>query len=96
MICLRPAHHECRRPDDGRIGDRGVRVAAQKYTVEAVQILAGIMRTGQSDQARIAAATALLNSGHGRPAQAVTGPEGDNLALAMKQIVRVHLPASHE
>jgi hypothetical protein len=50
-----------------------VRTAARKYTTEAVATLAGIMRNGQSEQARIAAANSLLDRGYGKPAQTLAG-----------------------
>ncbi len=44
---------------------------AQQYTVEALEGLAQIARTSQSDAARVSAWNALLDRGHGRPTQAV-------------------------
>lgn len=46
-----------------------LRTAAQRYTDEALETLAAIMRASESDASRVAAATALLDRGHGRPAQ---------------------------
>ena len=48
-----------------------VRAAAQKYTAEAIETLASIMRNSEADQARIAAANALLDRGHGKATQPV-------------------------
>ena len=39
---------------------------AQQFTVEVVAVLAATMRTSIDDHCRLAAATALLNRGHGR------------------------------
>lgn len=47
-----------------------VRRAAGAYTAEALETLASIMRQGQSETARISAATALLDRAHGKPTQA--------------------------
>ena len=46
---------------------RDVREAAQKFTTEALLALAKIMRKGESEQARVAAARELLDRGHGKP-----------------------------
>jgi hypothetical protein len=52
------------------VGD--VRELAKKYTAEAVEILAKIMRSEEAPPAaRTAAASALLDRAYGRPAQAV-------------------------
>jgi hypothetical protein len=52
------------------VGD--VREAARKYTTEAIETLAKIMRDAkQPGAARAAAANALLDRGYGRPAQVV-------------------------
>jgi hypothetical protein len=48
-----------------------VKAAAQKYTTEAVETLALIMRKGESEQARVTAADKLLDRGHGKATQAV-------------------------
>ena len=48
-----------------------VRAAAQKYTAEAIETLASIMRQSDVDQARIAAAKELLDRGHGKATQPI-------------------------
>ena len=49
-----------------------VREAAKAKTVEAIETLASIMRDDKAPAAaRVSAATALLDRGHGRPAQSV-------------------------
>jgi Family of unknown function (DUF5681) len=49
-----------------------VRTAARALTQEAVDTLAAVMRDGRAPAtARISAAVALLDRGHGRPSQAV-------------------------
>jgi len=77
-----------RRPGAGR--PRGVKNKAKKgekltletlareHTPAALNTLVKIMNNGKSEGARIAAATALLDRGYGRPRQAVemTGKDG--------------------
>jgi Family of unknown function (DUF5681) len=49
-----------------------VRTAARALTQEAIDTLAAVMRDGKAPPAaRLSAATALLDRGHGRPSQAV-------------------------
>jgi hypothetical protein len=49
-----------------------VRTAARALTQEAIDTLAAVMRDGKAPPtARISAAVALLDRGHGRPSQAV-------------------------
>ena len=40
---------------------------AREYTNDALETLVEVMKSGQSDSARIAAATAILDRGYGRP-----------------------------
>ena len=49
---------------------------ARSYTTEAIEALARIMRDGDSDRARAAAAEALLNRGWGRPSQGIEVTQG--------------------
>ncbi len=62
-----------------------IRKYAQKYTKDALDGLAHIARTSESDSARVAAWNALLDRGHGRPAQSVAvGADKDSpLTLAV-------------
>ena len=48
-----------------------VRALAQDHTAEALSTIVEIMRHGRSDAVRL-----VLDRGWGRPAQAITGPEG--------------------
>lgn len=48
-----------------------VRELARTYTTEAVEKMAQIMRTGQNERARVAAAEGLLNRAWGKPDQFV-------------------------
>lgn len=69
--------------------NREVKLAAQKYTVECLQTLGTIMREGKNETARIAAANALLDRGHGKPPQALTDGEGGPLIPALVEHVHV-------
>lgn len=67
-----------------------VKAIAQAYTVEAVEILVGIARDGDAPPAaRVSAVKELLDRGHGKAPQAITGPDGGDLALTVKKIVDV-------
>lgn len=44
-----------------------LRELARQHTLEALEVLVHIMRKGQSDRARAAAAEAILDRGHGKP-----------------------------
>jgi hypothetical protein len=48
-----------------------VQELAQKHTVMAIKVLAQIARKGEREASRVAAATALLDRGYGRPPQAI-------------------------
>ncbi len=55
-----------------------LRGAAQKYTMQALEVLVHVAQHGESESARVSAACALLDRGHGRPTQAVEGTlDGD-------------------
>lgn len=60
-----------------------VRAAAQKYTTRALAVLAEIMEQSETDAARVAASKELLDRGHGKSAQAITGEGGGPIALAI-------------
>lgn len=62
-----------------------LRAAARKYTKSALKTLSEIMVNGQLESSRVMAATALLDRGHGKPAQALTGEGGEG---AVEIIVR--------
>lgn len=58
--------------------------AAQVYTTEALETLARIMRSGESEAAIVAAADKLLDRGHGKAPQPQTGEGGKGpVALAI-------------
>lgn len=56
----------------------GVREAAQGYTTEAVDTLASIMRKSDNDAARVSAIKELIDRGHGKAAQPITGGGPDD------------------
>lgn len=62
-----------------------IKEAAQAFTTDALNTLADIMRKSESDAARVAAANALLDRGHGKPKQSVeaSGPGGSALIPAV-------------
>lgn len=58
----------------GRPKDVGhVRELARQHTREAMETILEIMRHGQSERARVAAATIMLERGWGKPEQPVEG-----------------------
>jgi hypothetical protein len=60
----------------------GVREAARELTLDAIDTLAAIMKDPKAPAAaRISAAVALLDRGHGRPYQAVEVKDGIDLGL---------------
>ncbi len=62
-----------------------LKAVAQKYTAEAVKTLADLMRNAESDAARVGAIKEILDRGHGKSPQAITGAEGGPLVV---EIVR--------
>lgn len=50
--------------------------AAQEYTQEALDTFAAIMKGGESEAARVAAADKILDRGHGKAPQPQTGEGG--------------------
>lgn len=63
---------------------------AQEYTQQALQTLAHVMVNGESEQARVGAANALLDRGYGRPSQAldVTADVKSAINVIERRIVR--------
>lgn len=61
-----------------------IREAAQEYTQEALEVLAEVMRRGDSAAARVAAANSILDRGHGKPKQSVeaSGPDGGPIPVS--------------
>ena len=56
-----------------------VRVLASVYSDDAIQTLATIMKHGETETGRIAAAREILDRAYGRAPQAVTGADGKAL-----------------
>jgi hypothetical protein len=61
---------------------------AGQFTKQAVDALVRIMAKGKSEQARVAAANALLDRAVGKPAQAITGEDG--AAMVARFIIETH------
>ena len=57
--------------------DPELREAARAYTMEAIDVLARWMRSDDA-RASVMACNALLDRGYGKPAQALTGADGEN------------------
>lgn len=52
---------------------------AKAYAPEALETLAQVMRTGESESARVTAANSILDRGYGKPVQATTEIPHDQL-----------------
>jgi hypothetical protein len=63
-----------------------IRSLARSHTEMCVRTLAGIAANSKSDQARVAAAQALLDRGWGRPPQAHTDAEGGPIRVIIRRI----------
>jgi hypothetical protein len=59
---------------------------AKEYAPEALRTLALIMREGESEMARIAAADKLLDRGYGKPSQAVAVTGADGGAVQVEDV----------
>lgn len=68
-----------------------IKSLARAHTETAINTLAGIMNQSEAPHAaRVSAATALLDRGWGKPAQAITGgDEDDNPVNVLHRIERV-------
>ena len=61
-----------------------LRSLARTHTKGAIKTLVGIMNQPKANpSARVTAAVALLDRGWGKPAQALTGPDGEKLIEAI-------------
>ncbi len=63
-----------------------LRGAARQYTMQALEVLAHVAEHGESESARVSAACALLDRGHGRPTQAVHVGADSSMASLMARI----------
>jgi hypothetical protein len=61
-----------------------LRDAAQVYTEQALRTLVEVCENSESDAARVAAACAILDRGHGKPKQQI---QADVKALTLEQLV---------
>lgn len=62
------------------------REAARAYTLEALKTLARVMREGQSEQARVAAANAILDRAWGKPSVMLAGDPSAPFELQLKAV----------
>lgn len=58
------------------VADDGAQEAARAHTALAIQTLVEICLNGEREAARVAAANALLDRGHGKPGGSVLGTDG--------------------
>ena len=68
-----------------------LRELAREKTETALNTLVQICEGGESEAARVAAANAILDRGYGKPAQAVTGEDGEGpvqVAMILSDIDR--------
>lgn len=70
-----------------------VKAAASKYTAEALETLAEIMRDSENDSARVAAADKLLDRGHGKSRQPLDHDVGDRLASLVLEAAQIRAGA---
>lgn len=62
---------------------------ARQHTDRAIQVLAGIMDNGATEQARIAASLALMDRGWGKPSQPIDGDGEGGAVNLLHKIERV-------
>ena len=62
---------------------------AQAHAAEALNVLVRVMRHGKGDAARLAGAREVLDRALGKPAQALTDPDGGKLPVPTT-VVHVH------
>ena len=61
---------------------------ARGYTETVIKTLGGIAQTGESEAARVAACNSLLGRGWGKPAQPVTGKNGEeDIQVTIRTII---------
>jgi hypothetical protein len=68
---------------------RDIKSLARSYTDLSLKTLSGIAAEGASEGARVAAATALLDRGWGRPKQTIEhgGEDGNEIKITIRQII---------
>ncbi len=70
-----------------------IREHAQQYTVEALEGLAQIARTSESDAAKVSAWKAILDRGHGRPVVSIDAQVDTQITVVTGVPKRDALPA---
>jgi hypothetical protein len=70
---------------------RDIKALAQKHTPEALKTLVSIMKTSESDPARVAASKELLDRAYGKPAQAIVGGGDGSPPIRIARIELVDL-----
>lgn len=65
-----------------------IKEAAQQYTEQALAVLVEVMTTGDSAAARVAAANAVLDRGHGKPKQSLDAIVDANVTASVEVIER--------
>lgn len=62
---------------------------ARRYSVIAIEALLDVAEKGESESARVNAASALLDRGYGRPRQAIehSGTDGSPLAISVTHTI---------
>ena len=61
---------------------------ARNHTVRAIQVLAGLMDSGKTEDVQMRASDILLQRGWGRPPQPVTGQDGEgDIRITIRNII---------
>jgi hypothetical protein len=63
------------------------RSLARNHTVRAIQTIAGIMDSGATEDLRMRASDLLLQRGWGKPVQPVSGEDGGDIRITIRQII---------
>lgn len=85
-----------RKPGSANKITADVKEAAQAFTTDAINVLAAIMRgDDQPAAARVSAASAILDRGHGKPKQAVE-LDGDLNVAVLPTVVEFTAPDAGE
>jgi hypothetical protein len=70
------------------IDDTQLRSIARGYTNLAISVLGGIAKDGENEGARVSACAQLLDRGWGRPAQPITGKDGEeDIRVTIRTII---------
>jgi hypothetical protein len=66
-----------------------VKSLARLRTASAINVLTGLMESTKCPAAvRVTAAVALLDRGHGRPAQSLMGEDGDEIKITIRNLLK--------